>query len=129
MNDSPIIFILDEMGHDFIHETFALMVMADSQAAQSIAKAAARGNGMIIFIVHDTSIIHMGIKADSFLLQQGLDICQGTGIAGIDGADLIVGHNFSLFHDHKFIVAGAKADFSACSNVVFQSTRGLLSRK
>ena len=53
MDDSSVIFILDEMGHNLIHEAFTLMVMANSQAAQGIAKAAARGDSMVLFIVHD----------------------------------------------------------------------------
>lgn len=117
------------MGHNLIHEAFTLMVMANSQAAQGIAKAAARGDSMVLFIVHDASVIHMGIKANSFLLQQSLNICQGTGIAGIDGADLIIGHNFSLFHDHKFIVAGTKTDLFCMLQRRFPIDTGIAVKK
>ena len=83
---------LDQMGNDFVHQAFPLMVVIHRHAAQGISKAAAGGYGVVILVKHDTGIIQIGIPADSFLLQQCIHLGIGAGVRRVHRRNYIIRH-------------------------------------
>ena len=81
MEISPFILVLDQMGHNLVHQPFPLVVMVHRHAPEGVAETAAGGNGPVIIVEHHTGIVQVGIPADSLLLQQGihLGICPFIG--------------------------------------------------
>ena len=62
MEVAPFILVLYQVGNDFIHQPFSLVMMVHGHAAQGVAETAAGGNGMVVIIEHHTGIIQVGIR-------------------------------------------------------------------
>ena len=69
---------LDEVGDDLIQEPLALMCMADGEAPQGVAEAAAGADDVVVFIEQGADVVEAGVPADALLFQQGVDLGKGT---------------------------------------------------
>ena len=55
--NAAIMFVLDEVSNDFVHEAFALMEMADGHAAECVAETASGSDDVIVFIIGGASVV------------------------------------------------------------------------
>ena len=87
---SPGELHIDEMRHDLVHETLALVGMAHCKTAQRITEAAAGAHKFVIFVVKTAGIIEVFIPPDAFFLKKGVHLGDSIAVVFPDLGNRII---------------------------------------
>ena len=101
---------LQQVGDDLVQQPLAAVPVRDGEAAQSTAKAAARGDERAVVIIDAAGVVEIAVAADALALEQGVHLLLRPCAARRNFADHRESRSFPLSY-HKKTASGSPKPF------------------